>query len=308
MGNINKGLFDWFITKPGYLKSSNSRILLFFNLKNTKKNNEIINDIKKQVKLQIDQNKRFKEVKPIFNTDIPKLIKNSSNLTKTGNFNKNNVLIIGDTHFPFEKEGYLDFCLDTQKKYNAGTIIHIGDVADNCYSSFHDNNPDGLAAGDELQYAIKSAKEWGKAFPNVKVTLGNHCQIIQRKAFSSGVSSKWIKGLNEVLELPGWNFEMEFEINGVLYTHGTGTSGDKAAYNKALHRRKSIVQGHLHSQASIMWNTSNIDKIFAMQVGCGVDETKYAFDYAKNFPKKFIISCGLVLENGQLPIIELMKL
>lgn len=221
---------------------------------------------------------------------------------------KSNVIILGDTHFPFEKEGYLDFCLDTQKKYNAGTVIHIGDVADNCYSSFHDNNPDGLAAGDELSYAIKSAKQWGKAFPHVKVTLGNHCQIIQRKAFASGVSSKWIKGLNEVLELPGWNFEMEFEIDGVLYTHGTGTSGDKAAYNKALHRRKSIVQGHLHSQASIMWNTSNIDKIFAMQVGCGVDETKYAFDYAKNFSKKFIISCGLVLENGQLPIIELMKL
>jgi len=216
--------------------------------------------------------------------------------------------VIGDTHFPFEKEGYLDFCIDMQKKYKAGTVVHIGDVADNCYSSFHDNNPDGLAAGEELSYAIKSAKEWHKAFKDVEVTLGNHCQIIQRKAFASGVSSKWIKGLAEVLELPTWQFDIEHEIDGVLYTHGTGTSGDKAAYNKALNKRKSIVQGHLHSQASIMWNTSSIDKVFAMQVGCGVDDKKYAFDYAKNFPKKFIISCGLVLENGTLPVLELMKL
>ncbi len=329
-----KEIYSLILSKPGYLKKSLDNILMNTSLldkysshdsrmayNQAKVDVKIQKELKKSLEAPAEQAlrspnkivlKSFKDIFPWIDDEHDgKLVKSKEFnpiIARREKFDKNNVIILGDTHFPFEKEGYLDFCVDIQKKYKAGTVLHIGDVADNCYSSFHDNNPDGLAAGEELSCAIKSAKEWQKAFPLVKVTLGNHCQIIQRKAFASGVSSKWIKGLSEVLELPGWQFEMEHEIDGVLYTHGTGTSGDKAAYNKALNKRKSVVQGHLHSQASIMWNTSSIDKVFAMQVGCGVDEKKYAFDYAKNFPKKFIVSCGVVLESGTLPILELMKL
>lgn len=290
LNNKQLKIYDWLISHPGYLKKNVDVASKAFSKQQPKS----------FTYKNVDFVKMFSRAKAG--------IKNTIKPIKKNPYDKGNTIIIGDTHVPFEKEGYLDFCLDIQKKYKAGSVIHIGDVVDNCYSSFHDNNPDGMGAGEELDFAISKLKQWYKAFPEVKVTLGNHCQIIQRKAFAAGLSKKWIKGLAEVLEVPNWQFEIDYEINNVLYTHGTGTSGDKAAYNKALHRRKSIVQGHLHSQASIMWNTSNIDKIFAMQVGCGVDESKYAFDYAKNFPKKFIISCGLVLENGTLPVLELMKL
>jgi predicted phosphodiesterase len=313
MNKETKKLYTWLLSKPGYLKCSVEKILdkypitvdVWSALKALKEARKTLKNNIRIAKPKIQNPIIYSETKI---KDIPSSYFGARGNQSRVNLDKANVLVIGDTHFPFEKEGYLDHCLDMQKKYRAGTILHIGDVADNCYSSFHDNNPDGMGAADELEQAIKSLKAWYKAFPHVKVTLGNHCQIIQRKAFASGLSKKWIKGLAEVLEVPNWEFEIDFDINNVLYTHGTGTSGDKAAFNKALNRRKSVVQGHLHSQASIMWNTSNIDKIFAMQVGCGVDESKYAFDYAKNFSKKFIISCGLVLENGTLPILELMKL
>jgi len=41
-----------------------------------------------------------------------------------------------------------------------------------------------------------------------------------------------------------------------------------------------------------------------MQVGCGVDDKSYAMAYAKNFTKKYIIACAVVLNNGNLPVIE----
>jgi hypothetical protein len=44
-----------------------------------------------------------------------------------------------------------------------------------------------------------------------------------------------------------------------------------------------------------------------MQVGCGVDDKSYAMAYGKNHPKS-AISCGVVLNDGQLPIIEMMEL
>jgi predicted phosphodiesterase len=222
--------------------------------------------------------------------------------------NKENVLIIGDTHIPFERKGYLEHCRAIQEQFDCGTVIHIGDVIDNHYSSYHESDPDGYSAGEELQRAVDRLKPWYYTFPEVKVCLGNHDELIHRRAFSSGLSKQWIKGYSEVLEIPNWRFAVEHEINNVLYTHGTGTSGENAAYNKALNRRKSVVQGHIHTVANIKWNVSENDRLFALQVGCGIDDSFYAFNYARGFLKKSIISCAVVLNSGTLPIILPMEL
>jgi len=42
-------------------------------------------------------------------------------------------------------------------------------------------------------------------------------------------------------------------------------------------------------------------QIFGLQVGCGVDTSKYAFEYGKNY-KKSAIGCGAILNKGTLPI------
>lgn len=220
----------------------------------------------------------------------------------------NNILVIGDLHIPFERKGYLEHCRAVQEQFNCGTVLFIGDIVDNHYSSFHETNPDGASAGDELEYSVFRLKKWYEIFPKAMVTLGNHDQIIQRKAFTAGLSKRWIRGYAEVLGVPNWEFDLEFKINGVLYTHGTGTSGENAAYTKALNRRLSIVQGHLHTVANIKWNVSETDKIFAMQVGCGIDDKAYAFSYAAGISKKSIISCGVVLNKGKLPIVLPMEL
>lgn len=219
-----------------------------------------------------------------------------------------NTLVIGDTHLPFERAGYLEHCKIVQILYDCGTIVHIGDVIDNHYSSYHESDPDGLSAGDELNLAKQKLKDWYKSFPEVFVCLGNHDEIPKRKLKTLGLSKNWIKDLNDVLEVPKWNFALEWDINNVIYTHGTGTSGENAAFNKALNRRRSIVSGHLHTVANIKYNVSERDKIFAMQVGCGIDDTKYAFEYAKGISKKSVISCGVVMNNGQLPLIIPMEL
>lgn len=218
------------------------------------------------------------------------------------------VLIIGDLHAPFIKRGYLGHCKEVAAKYDVNRIILIGDVIDNHYSSFHATDPDGLGAGDELQQATDMLAPWIEAFPVADVLLGNHDRIIQRKAFESGVSSKWIKGYSEMLGAPDWNFSLSVESNGVLYLHGEGGGGINGALQKALNKRMSIVQGHFHTEAHIRWNVSQFDRQFAMQVGCGIDDESYALAYAKYNTKKSIISCAVVLDDGELPILEPMRL
>jgi metallophosphoesterase superfamily enzyme len=212
------------------------------------------------------------------------------------------VLVIGDLHEPFCLDGYLDFCLDTYAKYNCNQVVFIGDVIDSHFSSFHETDPDGMGAGDELELAINKLSRWVKAFPDAYVTTGNHDRIISRKAFSGGIPKAWIKTFNEVLNAPNWEFVDRVVIDDVQYVHGEGGT----AHNKCRADMMSTVQGHLHTQCYTQWFVGANFRVFGTQVGCGIDHDKYAFAYAKR-GKKPAIGCGVVL-GGKVAINELMAL
>jgi hypothetical protein len=80
---------------------------------------------------------------------------------------KDSVLVIGDTHFPFVKKGYLDFCLDIKHRVKCEQIVHIGDLCDNHAISYHEHDPNGRSPIDEMTEADKHLKEWFKAFPSL---------------------------------------------------------------------------------------------------------------------------------------------
>lgn len=208
--------------------------------------------------------------------------------------NTNNVLVIGDIHEPFSKEGYLEFCKEQQIRFNCGTIVFIGDIIDSHFSSFHHVDPDGLSANLELDQAVLKLSKWYEAFPNATITLGNHDRIIARKLFSVGVSQRWMRPLGEVLNTPNWKFVESYKFNNVLYIHGEGST----AIKKAQQEFCSVVQGHLHTEGYVQF--LNGGKNFGMQVGCGIDFDSYAFAYAQR-GKQPVISCGVVL--NQSPIL-----
>jgi len=160
----------------------------------------------------------------------------------------------------------------------------------------------------ELMMAKDILKEWYNVFPKVDVILGNHDRLVQRKLHTNGIPEIWLKKMNEILGVPGWEFRLNYELDGVMYIHGEGGGGINGALQKALNFRKSIVQGHWHTESHIRWNVSELDRLFAMQVGCGIHDKTYAMEYARFHSKKSIISCGVVLGNGKLPIIIPMEL
>jgi len=212
-----------------------------------------------------------------------------------------NTLIIGDLHAPFTKEGYLAFCKSVYKKYKCKQVVFLGDIIDNHASSYHETDPDGYSAGMELDEAIREVRKWYKAFPKAKVTIGNHDRLVCRKAFSGGISKRWVRDYSEVLGTPGWEFADHFVINGVRYEHGEG----KGANKKMLNRRQSIVQGHRHSESYVEWSVSDFDRLFAMQIGWGGDQSSYSMDYAKDY-QAGVVSCGVITEG--LPILIPMPL
>lgn len=222
--------------------------------------------------------------------------------------NPKNVLVIGDPHEPFCKDGYLEFCREMQEKYDCGTVIHIGDAVDNHAVSYHEKDVDGMSAGTEFNLAKQKMKRWYYTFPEVRVCIGNHDALPFRKIFTAGLPKEWLKSYEELLEAPkSWKWDFVHQHEGVIYQHGTGLSGEMASINAARENRQSTVIGHLHTVCNTRFLASYKDVIFGASVGCGIDHNKYAFAYGRENTRKPVLACTVVLE-GKTPINLLMDL
>tara|TARA_R110000851_G_scaffold83445_6_gene182249 strand:+ start:641 stop:1396 length:756 start_codon:yes stop_codon:yes gene_type:complete len=242
---------------------------------------------------------RRKRDKRIWCTDEEaKLFRDIQKRNKKKTSINENVLIIGDLHEPFCLDGYLEHCIETYVKYECNRVVFIGDVIDNHYSSYHETDSNGMGGSDELEFAIQKLSKWYKAFPDADVTIGNHDRIIMRKAQTSAIPSKWIKQYKEVLETPNWNFVEEVVYNGVRYVHGDKSSKARTAAKRDM---MSTVTGHFHTDLYVEWMFGKTRAIFAMGVGCGINSKSYAMGYMQG-GKKEAVACGVVLNNGTIPI------
>ena len=214
-----------------------------------------------------------------------------------------NVLVVGDLHEPFCKDGYLEFCQEQYDTWNCTDVVFIGDIIDNHYTSYHEIDIEAEYTGkQELEYAIKKIARWKQVFEKATVILGNHDRMIMRRSQTSLIPSKWIKSYKEVLEVPNWDFVDRLVIDGVQYIHGeAGTARTKCRADMM-----NTVQGHLHTQTYIEHYVGQNFRVFGMQVGCGIDHDSYAMAYAKR-GKKPSIACAVVL-GGTTPINLLMPL
>jgi len=204
--------------------------------------------------------------------------------------------IVGDIHIPFEHPRYLDFCLDTFRAWKVEHVHLIGDIVDQHALSFWEHSPNGYSAEDEAIAAAQKLKVWRRRFKRATVSVGNHDARHYRTARRAGIPDRYLRSYAEIWDTPDWDWRESHIMDGVLYEHGTGTSGKDAAINRALQKRCSTVIGHVHSFAGVKWHANDFDRVFGMNVGCGIDIDRYAFEYAKPFPVRPVLGCGIVID------------
>lgn len=206
-------------------------------------------------------------------------------------------LVIGDTHAPFTHKHYLEFCERIRDKHRCDVVGHIGDEVDNHAISYHEKNPDGSSAGDEGERAQKMLQGWYKAFPKVKVCIGNHGNLHARQARTAGLPKRFIKEHKDAWQAPkGWVWALRHEVDGMQLIHGTKFSGALGHLRAAKEHRQSTVIGHLHSFGGVAYTATHHDCLFGMNVGCGIDIEAYAFEYGIEFPIRPTLGCGVVID------------
>lgn len=217
------------------------------------------------------------------------------------------ILVFGDLHFPFHREGSIEFLEAVKKKFKPNKIICTGDEIDNHAMSFHDTDPDNPGAGKELEDAIFYLKKLYKLFPEVDLVDSNHGSMVFRKAKVGGIPLKYIRSIKDVLEAPiGWNWNKDYTCrmsNGqdLFITHGLKKNSLRLAEQYGC----CVIQGHYHEDSSIQYSSSPRQLIWGCSAGCLADDKSLSFEYNKANIKRPILSC-VIVKNGIPQIIPMI--
>jgi len=211
-------------------------------------------------------------------------------------------LVISDIHLPFAVEGWLDFIKDTHKKFGCHEEIIInGDLFDWHSISFHTSETDAMTATQEYETTLSQVAELVKAFPKVKMTIGNHDDRIARMNKDLGIDKRFLKSLPELFKLPKtWELKSEFIINDVYYRHIGCAGGKDGALNSAISNRMSTVVSHLRASGGCKYSTApDGSTVFGLNTGCLFDEKTYAGRYGQFSKYKGTLGCGVVYSNQE---------
>lgn len=207
-------------------------------------------------------------------------------------------LFISDTHFPYQHPDTFKFLRALHKKHKFKVIKHVGDVIDNHTGNFHELEYGCLSPKDEYLEARKCVQKLAKMFPKMTVVLGNHDIMTFRKAKVAGIPEDHLKSYNDVYGV-NWNwvdkdyFQVD-KYNKCLLIHSMGANTLSNARNHSHHS----VQGHHHGRFGIEYFGDTEVLRWSMSVGCLIDPTHPAFNYAsRSTLNRQIIGCGSVINN-----------
>lgn len=214
------------------------------------------------------------------------------------------IFVWSDRHKPYHHIDSVPFLIAIKGKYESlgkpfDLVIDPGDGEDFHALSFHDSDPDLLAAGHELEAVIEANQPLYKAFPEVMICESNHGSLVFRKGKHHGIPRHVLKSYAEVIKAPpGWSWHHEIIVqmsNGqkCLFHHGYSSNTLLASQKRGM----SIVQGHFHSKFGIQYWANATGTYFAAQVGCLINDASLAFAYNKLTLERPLLGC-LRIEEG----------
>lgn len=236
-------------------------------------------------------------------------------LVKEAVLDTSRILVISDMHIPYHHNKMLPFLGALKAKYSPTVVISVGDEADKAGLSYHEKHPSMMSAADELQLTRMYIKEVEKLFPQMTILHSNHGSLAFRKSASAGIPAEYLKSCNDVYGVgEGWKWIDSLILplpdgSPVYFTHGRNKDVTKVAKGANM----CAVQGHHHSLSKVEWwkpfTVKGVEQkpLWAMQVGCLLDDYSRAFNYNKADLTSPLINCGVIV-NGKPEIVFLEEL
>jgi len=213
---------------------------------------------------------------------------------------KETILCVSDLHSPFMHSDTVKFLTHLKSKYKPTKIVFIGDILDHYMLSQFKHSTKSQTAAQELTGAIESLFPIYKLFPEAYLVKGNHDNRFEKIADQAGIPGQYLKEFKDTICAPKkWQFVDEVEIDGILFTHGDGyTSQSWTTITRFTH--KNTVIGHTHANAGLIHSNN----LWALNVGCLIDDSSYAFHYARTCKIRGSLGCGVIqgTKTGYIPM------
>lgn len=208
------------------------------------------------------------------------------------------ILAISDLHFPFHHKDTFKFLRDLKRIYKPNVVIQLGDFVDQHAMGRWTPEADAVSSVDEWEVATNNMSELVKIFPNIQFLLGNHDLRFIKRAKDVRIPSMFVRNLREVYDVPATvGFHDSMLVNNILFTHGEPFCGKTATDKLLVSHRCSVVHGHVHGHAGVVYSANAHGTIWGMNAGAMIDEKAYAFSYGKAYPNKAVVGSGIII-NG----------
>lgn len=211
------------------------------------------------------------------------------------------VLAFSCTHIPYDHPDALDFLLAVKAKFGCDRVVHLGDLIDSNAVSRHTKDPAMPGASDEINLVTNRLEKYKTALPEMQIMRGNHDERIMNCAKRAYIPREYIRPFRQVFKFPArWILKNSCRIDNVFYEHGDdifnrGVDEKTGPGNLTLKRGVSTVAGHVHTAGGCVTVRDLSGVRFGLFVGCLVDETSPAFDYAGK-ETKWKLGCGVVFD------------
>ncbi len=214
-----------------------------------------------------------------------------------------NTLIISDCHFPYQHKDTFKFLKAANEAYGCEQHKHTGDVVDNHTSSYHEIEWGSLGAKEEHKRAYKAVQKLSELFPTMDVVLGNHDALPKRKAKTAGIPEARLRSYNDVYDTKWvWRDKFYFPVSNGTSCLLVHTMGTNTLLNAQRHSHHSI-QGHHHGKFGIEYFADTEVLRWSMTVGCLIDPSSPAFNYASGATvNRPILGCGAIIEDSPILI------
>lgn len=215
------------------------------------------------------------------------------------------VLVISDTHIPFQDKAALRKVVLLTRQERPTHIVQIGDLLDQYVFSRYSRTHNLLTPEDEIKKALSQAgqlwKALQKAAPKAKCIqlLGNHDVRVQKRVMERLPELQSLFSLKKLYTFPKVHTlksDRDFKvIDGVVYTHGWLSK----SLDHAKHFNKPTVHGHRHKPA-----IETQGQLWSMDVGFLGDERQLPFGYTMSKLTNWRMAVGIV-ENAKPRLILL---
>lgn len=196
------------------------------------------------------------------------------------------VVVIGDTHFPFELESAVSAVVEAVRRLRPSLVVQVGDLYDRYSQSRFPRNHSVMTPAEEMERGREKADfMWHRireAAPKARCVqlLGNHDERPFKRVAAAApelmeMITPTLRGLHTfdgVTTL--MDAAEEFIHDGVAYMHGYHSRLGFHATKNAT----STVHGHTH-HGGTWFRSDTRGVIFELDAGCLVDVSHKAFDY-----------------------------